>query len=206
MSTTKKKILDASRRLLNQQGLSAVSQRTIANHLKMSPGNLTYHFKKRNEIIEALYYELVEKIDKAILEISEGEGLLEQLYLLTQKTMSYFYEYRFMMLDFIQVMRENPPIKKHYQQLLIQREQQFQMFFQMLIQSGLMRKEEIPNEFQNLIYRLMMLGDFWLAAAEISRDRMTKKQIEKYLEITNQSIYPYLTAKGKRQYRKILDI
>lgn len=35
---------------------------------------------------------------------------------------------------------------------------------------------------------------------------MSKKQIEKYLEITSQAIYPYLTPKGKNYFfeKKIL--
>ncbi|MFK7772260.1 MAG: TetR/AcrR family transcriptional regulator [Saprospiraceae bacterium] len=203
MSTTKKKILDASRKLFNQQGLSAVSQRTIAAHLKISPGNLTYHFKKRNEIIEGLYFELVEKIDHAFLNVEMGEGLIVGLYQLTHQSMQNLFEYRFMMLDFIQVMREFPTIKKHYLKLITQREEQMKMFIQMLIQAGLLRKEEIENEYQNLIRRMMILSDFWLASAEISHEKMNKKQIEKYLEITSQVIYPYLTVKGKREYRKL---
>ena len=203
MSTTKKKILDASRKLFNQKGLSAVSQRTIATHLKISPGNLTYHFKKRSGIIEDLYFELVEKIDHAFLNVEMGKGLLFGLYQLNHKSMENLFEYRFMMLDFIQVMREFPTIKKHYLKLMTQREDQMQMFFQMLIQSGLMRKEEIKNEYQNLIRRMMILGDFWLASAEINREKMDKKQVGKYLEITIQVIYPYLTTKGKKEYRKV---
>jgi AcrR family transcriptional regulator len=203
MSTTKKKILNASRKLFNQQGLAAVSQRTIATNLKISPGNLTYHFKKRSEIIEELYFELVEKLDHAFLNIEMGKGLISGLYQLTHKSMENLFEYRFMMLDFIQVMREFPTIKKHYLKLMTQREDQIQMFFQMLIQSGLMRKEEIINEYQNLIRRMMILGDFWLASAEINREKMDKKQVEKYLEITIQVIYPYLTTKGKKEYRKV---
>ena len=203
MSTTKKKILHASRKLFNQQGLSAVSQRTIATHLNISPGNLTYHFKKRSEIIEGLYFELVDKMDHAFLHVEMEKGLFFGLFQLTQKSMENLFDYRFMMLDFIQVMREFPIIKKHYLKLIIQREEQMRMFIQMLIQSGLMRKEEIKNEYQNLIRRMMILGDFWLASAEINREKMDKKHIEKYLEITSQVIYPYLTAKGKREFRKV---
>ena len=203
MNSTKKRILDASRKLLNQQGLSAVSQRTIATHLGISPGNLTYHFKKRSNIIEGLYFELVEKMNSAFSNLEMDKGLIFGLHQITRNSMENLFEYRFMMLDFIQVMREFPTIKKHYLQLIIQREEQIQMFFQMLIQGGLMRKEEMPNEYHNLIRRMMILGDFWLASAEINREKMNKKQIEKYLEITSQVIFPYLTAKGKREYRKV---
>lgn len=205
MSSTKKKILEASRKLLNQQGLAAVSQRTIATHLGISPGNLTYHFKKRSDIIEGLYFELVEKMDHVFINVEKEKGLIYGLHHLTQKSMENLFEYRFMMLDFIQVIRENPPIKKHYLKLMLQREEQMHMFFQMLMQSGLMRKEEMEDEYQNLIRRTMILGDFWLASAEINREKMNKKQIERYLKITSQAIYPYLTSKGKKEYIKVVN-
>jgi len=203
MSKTKRRILESARQLLNESGLSAVSQRTIADYLNISPGNLTYHYKKRSDIIEALYFELVVNIDEAIFNLPKGEGILAGLYHLTKVIMENFYEYRFLFLDFIQVMRENSPIKKHYMKLLEQREKQFTHFFQLLINQGLMRKEELPNEYAYLLKRMAVVGDFWLAAAEFNRKSISKKQITEYLEINSQAIYPYLTAKGKRQYKKI---
>jgi len=80
---------------LNEKGISTVSQRTIAEHLKISPGNLTYHFKKRSDIIEALYFELVSKMDETIANVSGSESLLRGLYDMTRITMEQFYEYRF---------------------------------------------------------------------------------------------------------------
>ena len=188
--------------LLNQYGLAAVSQRTIADYMKISPGNLTYHFKKRSDIIEALYFELVEKIDKCMNEIPLGEGLLKGLHTLTKKIMEFFYEYRFIMLDFIQIMRQFKTIQKHYKELSVQRENQFQFLFSALQNDGLMRPEEIPNEYQHLIQRMIVFGNFWLASSEIGQDKMSKKQIDKYLEITTQAIFPYLTPKGKKLFIK----
>jgi len=147
---------------------------------------------------------LVANIDEAILNLPKGEGILEGLYHLTKVIMENFFEYRFLFLDFIQVMRENKPIKKHYMNLLQQREQQFTSFFQILINQGLMRQEELPNEYTHLIKRMAIIGDFWLASAEFNRERISKKHITQYLEISSQVIYPYLTAEGKRQYKKIV--
>jgi len=203
MNKTKIKILVGARALLNKNGLAAVSQRTIADHLNISPGNLTYHFKKRGDIIEALYFELVDKMDNAIADISVPESLLQGLYNLTRLTMEHFFEYRFLFLDFIQVMRENKPIKDHYMGLLELREQQFTFFLESLVKDGLMIKEEFPNEHSYLLRRMTIVGDFWLAAAEFKRTAISKKQIDEYLEISALALYPYLTAKGKKQYKKI---
>jgi len=203
MNATKKKILISSRELLNKKGLSAVSQRTIAEYLKISPGNLTYHFKKRSDIIEALYFELVAKMDEAIANISVSENLLEGLYAMTKIMMKQFYEYRFLFLDFIQIMRENQSIKEHYMGLLALREQQFTMLFQMLVEQELMHEESLANEHSFLLKRMTIVGDFWLASAAFTREKINKDDIYIYLEMSCLAIYPYLTATGKEQYRKI---
>lgn len=203
MNKTKDKILKSTRELLNKRGLSGVSQRTIAEHLNISPGNLTYHFKKRNDIIESLYFELVEKMDTAVANISVSENLLEGLYEMTRVTMEQFYEYRFLFLDFIQIMRENQSIKMHYMQLLKLREEQFIGLLQMLVKCGSMRKEEFSNEHLFLLKRMMIVGDFWLASAELNEHKIDKNQIKEYLEMSCLAIYPYLTDVGKQQYAKI---
>jgi len=205
MNSTKNKILISSRNLLNKQGLSGVSLRTIAEYLKISPGNLTYHYKKRSDIIEALYFELVTKMDEAIAQISVSENLLKGMYDMTKVMMEQFYEYRFLFLDFIQIMRENEPIKVHYTGLLKLREQQFLSLFQMLIEGNLMRKEEFADEHLFLLKRMTITGDFWLASAELSQEKIDKNQIVRFLEINCLAIYPYLTDKGKQEYMKITD-
>ena len=204
MSKTKTKILICARKLLNEKGLSAVSQRTIASYMNISPGNLTYHYKKRSDIIEALYFELVSKMNQFVTDISESEKILEGLYYFTKVMMEQFYEYRFLFLDFIQIMRENAPIKKHYMELLEIRHQQFTSLLQILINMGLMHEEELPNEYSFLIKRMTIFGDFWLASAELNCNEVNEKQIEEYLKMSYLIIYPYLTTEGKKKYLKIV--
>ena len=58
MSKKKKLILEAARTLFNERGYSQVTIRMIALELNMSSGNLNYHFKKREDIFETLYFEI----------------------------------------------------------------------------------------------------------------------------------------------------
>ena len=64
MKNTKGTILNTALKLFNSQGLSKVKLRTIANNMGISQGNLNYHFKKREDVIETLYFRLVENINQ----------------------------------------------------------------------------------------------------------------------------------------------
>jgi hypothetical protein len=204
MKKTKEVILDTSLELFNSLGLSQVTLRTIAKKMGISQGNLNYHFKKRDDIIEGLYFQLVKNIDSSMSSMQESKNPFQLLVSISEAIMFNFHEYRFFLLDFTQIMRENIKIKKHYSELTIQREEQFSMLFNLLIKEGLMRKEILPNEYKNLYKRFQILGDFWISDAEILNSNITKKTILTYSVILTQAIFPYLTIMGQKEYHSIV--
>lgn len=205
MKNTKELILKIALKLFNSDGLSKVKLRTIANEMGISQGNLNYHFKKREDIIEALYFQLVAKIDDNISKNQSKTIGLQTLLSLSSTIMESFYEYRFFMLDFVLIMRENNTIKKHYLELTKKREEQFLALFNILVENGVLQREVLPNEHLFLYKRFQILGDFWISSAQVSSSRLSKKMIMEYSHIINQSIFPYLTDEGKKKYCKFAD-
>ncbi|MCF6269198.1 MAG: TetR/AcrR family transcriptional regulator [Melioribacteraceae bacterium] len=203
MIKTKEKILNSSLKLFNKYGLAKVTLRTIAKEVGISQGNLNYHFKKRDEIIEALYFQLVKNIDKSMVEIKPKEINLKLLLDLIKSIMVYFYTYRFFLLDFVQIIKENKVIKKHYLELSELRENQFLEMITILKVKKIMWEEKLPNEHNYLCKRLQILSDFWISSAEIESTQISIKTISKYSDIIIQEIYPYLTAKGKKEFHSL---
>jgi AcrR family transcriptional regulator len=200
MKNTKELILSTALELFNSEGLPKVTLRAIANKMGISHGNLNYHFKKRETIIEDLYFQLVGRMDENMSR-NEGKSIgLQTLFSMSSITIESFYEYRFFMLDFVQIMRESNKIKTHYLQLTKIREEQFAMLFSLLIKNKVLRKEVLPNEYSFLYKRFQILGDFWISSAEVTKSGLNKKMIKEYSEIINQSIFPYLTDSGKKEY------
>jgi len=44
------------------------------------------------------------------------------------------------------------------------------------------------------------MGDLWMPFSKITGQKTTNKTISLFSEIASQAIYPYLTAKGKKEY------
>src|SRR5690606_13545594 len=78
--STKEKILHASLHLFNENGTDAVTVRHIAAKIGISHGNLCYHFKRKEDIIYALFQKLVEEMTTHIQVITPQEFSFAFLY------------------------------------------------------------------------------------------------------------------------------
>jgi len=65
-SKTKTKILKTALALFNNEGESAVSSVDIASVIGISPGNLYYHYKGKDEIIVELFADFEEEIRQVL--------------------------------------------------------------------------------------------------------------------------------------------
>lgn len=205
MNKTKRKALHTALILFNQQGLSQVSLRTIALEMGISQGNLAYHFKKREDILETLYFELVSKIDDSMSKVDPKQNIIQLMFEFNNRLMLDFFEYRFILIDFVAIIRTNETIGDHYKLLVKKREEQFAFIFDQMINQGLMRPEHIENEYKNLYYRFQILGNFWLSSSLLESEHIDKNTTTHYAKIIGETIIPYLTEKGLELYKQIIN-
>jgi AcrR family transcriptional regulator len=201
---TKERILIKALALFNKQGLKEVTLRQIASSLEMSQGNLNYHFRTKSEIVSQLYFMLVDKMDREINQISGDKPILSLLYKSAKVSMNILYQYRFITRDLYHVLGNDEALKKHYLHLQQTRKQQYKLLFKNLTHQGLMREEELEDEFDRLYERMNILGDNWINAADFFSIEDTSK-VDYYHALLFEVIYPYLTQPGKKQYLLLLN-
>ena len=198
MSNIKDEILKCSLRLFNENGISQVSLRNISSEMGISLGNLTYHFKKREEIVDALYLNMVDKLNKVISEHLGTKNQFQLLFEIPRATLSNFYEYRFLMLDFVLITRNHTSIGNHYRKLIEEREQQFETFIKDLVGAKLIREQLFENEYKYLFKNLRIVSDFWLSSSSIDKNgKASKKDVLEGTQLLENIIFPYLTHKGR---------
>lgn len=96
---TRERILTAALELFNQQGERKVTTNHIAAHLGMSPGNLYYHFKNKQEIIYELFLNYEERVDSNLDVPSDRQLTVEDKLNYLQKVFQGLWEYRFIHRD-----------------------------------------------------------------------------------------------------------
>lgn len=198
MNQTKQNILSRSRQLFNEFGTTNVSLRTIADNLEISVGNLQYHFKKREDIIEGLYFELVEEMNTIMVEPT-GK-LLESVLDISARMIFKLYDYRFFFLDFVTITRKNEVIKQHYSELSQQREAQFLQISEVMIQNSIFREERLKGEYLGLFKRIELITNFWFSSVLIQKNAISEACLEDFKWMIHQSMFPYLTVRGREEF------
>lgn len=198
---TKDRILEQSLVLLNEHGYKNLTIRDVAKAMEISHGNVGYHYPNMNSIVNDLYLQLAARIDSEIAGLSNQKISLELLYKSNQILFNKMNDYRFLFLDFVDIMRSIPSIKSHYKSLAKRREQELMMLLKSLQHLELFRKEFNEEDFRNLVQTLFIFGDFWISSAEILFKEKPKEKTQHYLKLFFSLIKPYLSSKGLKDYK-----
>lgn len=202
MKKTPEKILDTAHQLFNREGVAAVSLRQIAAAMKISHGNLIYHFKSKQEIIEGLHKRILAAALEENQKLREKEMSIWTLMEMAHSGFRTLYAYRFFMIDLNLIMRENEQLHKEFLEIEKLRALMYREAISDAIQEGIMRKEEYAGEYEQFIKRIRIFSDFWISSSEIYNSGNIEEIIEEHVQLFMNMFYPYLTAKGKKQLSK----
>ena len=200
---TKARILAEALRQLNEKGVEQVTIHSIASHLDMSPGNLTYHYKNTDKIIFELYLNLVHAIDETIFELNNRSLDLKMLYEQLVRNQRKMYKYRFVLLEFVTIARRNGAVKQHFQHLIRSRAQQFSLFLDVLIKGGYLEPSIQDSVKLEMIYQSLIFSNAWLPDAFLQFDDPAEDIIPFYARLQMGMMFPFLTSKGKKEYQEI---
>lgn len=197
MKNTKLQILSEARTLFNQKGFSNVTIRMIANELGMSSGNLNYHFKTREAILEALYFEMVEVFDARVASLRTQKITMKSIGNDIYSSLERMQDYRFFWTDLYNLLRLSKTIKAHFSKAYYRRVEGCNYLFHFLINQDLMLSFESTLESDFLIERMIDFSNTWLYNSSVYEKPQNKAYVQKQTHKMLMMLYPYFTSKGK---------
>ena len=197
MKKTKEKILDTAHKLFNKQGVPTVSIRQIAKEAQISHGNLIYHYRDKEEITAALNQRLLDEAKRLNTGIDRENFDIRSLYQVTLSGFNVVYEYRFFLIDLNYIMKSDKQLHKTFLEVEKLRAQMYAEVIQLSIDKGLMRKAEFSSEYPDLIKRIRIFSDHWVASSLIYDKQKKSELIQNYARLFMGFFYPYLTGNGK---------
>ena len=195
--TTRQRIINRSIELFNRNGFASVTLFEIAGSLKMTRGNLTYHFKDKGILLEAIADEFWSKLEiernkSRLLPSFENMHNEIQLYYRFQR------KYSFIFMDY-HVMKHSV-VKKKFRKEIENRIKEIQATIAFSISAGNMHPEPYEGMYYNLAFNTWMVSFYWLHQQMIRGDKSEKSNEEGEMKIWSM-LLPHLTKKGLKAFR-----
>ncbi len=200
---TRERILDASLRLFNEYGEPRITTNHIADELNISPGNLYYHFRNKDEIILLLFYEFEKEVQKT-MEMPQGRAVnIEDIWFALHLMFETIWKYRFLFRDLVNILSRNRKLRLRFRGLLKQTIQNTIAICQGLVESGVMNasKEEIAA----LANNISVIATYWLNFENVRSEHIDSqgKHLAHGVYQVMSLIAPFLTGETRQFLKKI---
>lgn len=157
---THQRILDASLAMFNTQGEPNVTTNHIADELEISPGNLYYHFRNKDDIIEQLFGIYEQRIDTALSTPSGRLPNLEDIWLQLHLVFECIWDYRFLYRDLVDILSRNRRMRIRFARILQRADDSAHFVMRGLSKAGVMRAS--PGELDAAATNIIVIATFWL--------------------------------------------
>lgn len=190
--STRERILDTALNLFNESGTAVVSTNHIAAACGISPGNLYYHFRNKEEIIRALF-------DRMFMMWGRSSGMpddrrlaLTDLQGIVRGAFAMLGEYRFIYRELIALLRRDEYLQKRWAELRERGFEGVRALFDHFAEAGVLRKPEDPEEMTRVAELVWLVSEFWPASVEMSGMPLETEQMDHGVALMLQVLQPYI--------------
>lgn len=157
---TKDRIIEVSLAMFNAQGEPNVTTNHIADELEISPGNLYYHFRNKENIVEHIFARFEARMDQALLVPDDRLPNLEDVWLQLHMVFECMWDYRFLYRDLVDILSRNRKLRTHFARILARAGTSTRDVLSGLAQAGIVRAtaDEIGATSENVL----LVTTFWL--------------------------------------------
>jgi AcrR family transcriptional regulator len=114
---TRERIVATALALFNAAGEPNVTTADIADEMNISPGNLYYHFRNKDDIIGELYAAFAGSLAPLLAGPSARAAHVEDLWLFLHVLFERMWEYRFLFRDLDEIVSRNPRLAQRFAEL-----------------------------------------------------------------------------------------
>jgi len=198
---TRDKIIYASLELFNKHGERSVTTNHIAAHLGISPGNLYYHFRNKEDIIQSIFDEYICYMGESFLPASEEISAAEFLHQYCDQIFDSIWRFRFFHACMPDILLKDENL---HQQYLSTHKQLSARAHTSLCR---LKKEGIINIDDDAIYELVelmrLVAGFWLSSWMANTRNQEISRVAVYQGVIKMIalLSPYATDKGKPTFK-----
>ena len=194
---TRDKIIETAIQLFNEQGTKGVTTNHIAAAVGISPGNLYYHFRNKEDIIRAIFEQMdaygLEQYQLVLDTFQPGTlETMEQTFAMIQ---AYNWRYRFFKRELTALIMNDPLLKErflhtHRTMLTVIRQSN-----DCSVATGTL-KPMPEKEMALFSEEIWLVALFWLNYLEVGGEEVNDETLRRGIDLLRNMVRPHLTKKA----------
>ena len=198
----RERILDTALDLFNERGTAAVSTNHIAAAASISPGNLYYHFRNKEEVIRALFERLFEMHGRVFALPEDRAPTLSDLRRLVRVSFDLLWEYRFAYRELAALLRRDAVLRDRWLKVRRRGYAGFRELIAAFATAGVVAAPADPAAVDRLADLCWLISEFWLPSLEVSGQPVDAPQLDRGVALMLQVLNP--TVDPAQQRKEIL--
>lgn len=199
-TVTRQKIIDAAVLCFNREGMANVRLQHIADEAFVSVGNMTYHYRNKEAIVQAVWEQLVQK-QRELLSDFRIVPLFEDVDRLLASTFELQQQYRFFYLDTLEVMRAHPEIQAAHRQHIEWQTQQMEVAIRFNLSRGAFCGEQWEGQFACLARQFWLTTDLWMYRQCVQN--CAPDDYFSFRDMLWALFRPFFTDMGRREFEQL---
>ena len=199
MTDTRQQIIETALTLFNEKGYTSVSMRDISNTLGISIGNMTYHFPRKAQIVEAVIDHNKMRLFTSMPQ--EGASTLAEYYEIMKMLYNLQSEEKFYFSNMLEIARDIPQIYETQQTVRQVIFNYYKCSFANFKKNGIVVDTFDESIYDNLAFTLLYLACFWHLDYSMSKDKCFNHL--EILEVSCKTLIPYLTKEGIKLFEDL---
>lgn len=200
--STRERIVDTAIDLFNADGTGTVSTNHIAAAAAISPGNLYYHFRNKEEIVRAVYARLRPAWEAVNALPADRPPTVGDLAQILAENARIVWKYRFYYRELPALMRRDPELFRQYDEVRRGGLANIAALIGHFVASGVMTGPDDPVARSELARICWILADFWLPFEELGGQPLDAGVVARGVAPILQVLDPYLTPMARAEVHR----
>ena len=203
---TKDKIIYTAIKLFNKQGTNLVSTNHIAKEMGISPGNLYYHFRSKNDIIRSISDNFSNELGSVLkIQLDTISDFSSNLTSLFNRFFKIQQSYQFLFLEGVHLTKQDSKLLDNYTNLRSLIKKGYHELLSNLVKIKIMKRQSL-NIIDDLLDAQWIIMWYWINHTIMDRNTYDDFQIQKGIKLSFSIIEPHLTPIGKVEFDKTLKV
>ena len=184
------RILDVALELFNAAGTAPISTNHIAAAAVISPGNLYYHFRNKEQIVQAIFEQLFDRYQQVFTLPPDRPPTLADLRHLVRANFDVLWEYRFAYRELALLLRRDEVLRQRWLEVRRHGYSGFRELVTAFVSAGVVAAPADAGAVDRLADLCWLISEFWLPNLEVNGQPVDAPQLERGVALMLQVLDP----------------